>query len=88
MKLQIVSIRDIKTDAYTIPQFVASIPGWVRALTDAVNKAGNEDPIAMHAEDFEAWHLGEWDDNTAVFTTTPGDGFDRKQIVALGNLKR
>lgn len=88
MKLKIVAIRDIKTDTYTIPQFVASIPGWVRALTDAVNKPGSDDPICNHAEDFEAWELGEWDDNTAYFDVEhDGSAYDRKQIVALSSLK-
>lgn len=71
MKLQIVCLRDIKTDAHTVPQFVPHIEAWRRAISDAINRpdsqAANLD-FVKHPEDFEAYHLGEWDDNTAEFS--------------------
>lgn len=92
MKMQIVALRDIKTDSYSIPQFVANIPGWVRALGDVINERGSKETIAMHPEDFEAWHIGEFDDNNGkIYNFEDEDGFptdERKQIIALANLKR
>lgn len=72
MKLQIVCLRDIKTDAHTVPQFVPHLESWRRALSDAINKPDQralEMDFVRHPEDFEAYHLGEWDDASAAFST-------------------
>lgn len=72
MKMQIVCLRDIKTDAHTVPQFVPHIESWRRAISDAINKPDQQAAqfdFVKHPEDFEAYHLGEWDDQTAKFQT-------------------
>lgn len=68
--LQIVCIRDVKTDAYSAPQFILSIGGWLRGVGDVVNGEQNND-LAKHPEDFEAFHLGTWNDVSGTFELNP-----------------
>lgn len=63
MHLQIVTIRDLKTNTYSAPQFIHSIGGYLRGMGDVVN-GPKENDLAKHPEDFEVWHLGTWCDNT------------------------
>lgn len=90
MKFQIVTIRDVKTDSYSQPQCVVSIGGWLRALADEVNKEGNA--LSAHPEDYEAYHLGQWDDNSGEFTTHDGESdihkAHYKSLGAISNFKR
>lgn len=91
MKLQIVCLRDIKTEAHTTPQFVPHIESWRRALSDAINKPDQQTAqldFVKHPEDFEAYHLGEWDDNTASFDTGENDESEhfKKRICLLSEL--
>lgn len=92
MKLQIVVLRDIKTDAHTVPQFIAHIEAWRRALGDAINNPGPETAnleFVKHPEDFEAYHLGEWDDNTAAFHLEHDAGtFHPERLFLLSELVR
>lgn len=95
MILQVVCLRDIKTDTHSQPQFVPHIEAWRRAISDAVNgripEAKNQDFVA-HPEDFEAYHLGEWDDNTADFnflkvtSESPPMTFIKKRLFHLADL--
>lgn len=65
MKLQIIAIRDIATELYGSPAFVQTIAQGIRAFSDEVTKEGS--PFAKHPQDYELWHLGEFDDNNGVF---------------------
>lgn len=83
MLLHIVTIRDIQADCYSQPQYTPSIGGFIRGLADEVNSGKSESVLAKHPSDFEAWHLGTWDDNTNEFKF-----FDQpKSLGQLANLK-
>lgn len=66
MKLYIVAIRDAKVGGYRPPMFVPNIGACLRAIGDYVNTKDDND-IYKHPEDFEVFHLGTFDDETAVF---------------------
>ncbi len=65
MKMQIVAVRDIVSNAYSQPQFALHIGQAKRAFGDQCRS--NEGDMGRHPEDFEIWHLGEFDDNTGQF---------------------
>lgn len=73
MIMQIVALRDIKTNLFSQPQFIMSIEGWRRAIGDAIQDKKEPYDWVRHPEDFEAWHMGQYDDNTGEFTE-PKDG--------------
>lgn len=79
--MKILIMRDIKANAYGVPMFVASIGGAVRSFGDEINKSdGNA--LALHPEDYELYHVGEYNELTAEFK------FCEREQVALGsNLK-
>lgn len=66
MILYIVSVKDRVTDIYGQPIYMASLGGAIRSFGDAVN---NDEALKKHPEDYDLYHLGEFDDNTAEFVT-------------------
>lgn len=66
MRYKIVCVRDRVADVFGQPSFVLSIGAAVRSFGDQINqKDGN--PLSAHAEDFDLFQLGEFDDQTAEF---------------------
>lgn len=67
MKLAIIVIRDSAADVFSQPQFVASVGGFVRAFGDQIRKKEANDALGAHPQDFEAFHIGWYDDASADF---------------------
>jgi len=65
MILQAMAAYDKKARAFMTPFFVAHVDLGVRALAAAVNQAGA--PIAAFPEDYALYHLGTFNDESAVF---------------------
>lgn len=81
MKLQVVSIRDRAIDAFGRPAFVPALGAAVRGFGDEINRAGSE--MNAHPDDYDLYHLGEWDDATGEFTQ-----LKRPEQIAVGkNMK-
>jgi hypothetical protein len=76
--LKILTIRDIKADVYGNPVFSTSIGGAIRSFGDEVLKTDGN-PLSLHPADFELYHIGEFDPNTAEFNLI------KPQRVALGS---
>lgn len=71
MKHIIVAIRDIKTDSFFPPHFVRSTGGFLRQLADDVTqpqKGTLSETMNRHADQFEVYKLGEWEDQDGTFT--------------------
>lgn len=81
LTLQIVQLRDIKANTYLQPVFVHSVGAYIRELTDQVNSKDKQNPLSMHPGDFEAYHLGTWEDQKSKFELT-----DPKQLCVLSDL--
>lgn len=80
--LHVITVRDIKADAFGNPVFSPSTGVAIRSFADEINK-GDGNPFAMHPEDYELLHLGTWDPSTAEFQL-----FDKPKQLQLGsNLK-
>lgn len=69
MKLQIFSVRDIKISSFNQPNFAPSIGAAIRAFADEVNRKDDNNILNRHPEDFEMYHLGEFDTDTGVFSS-------------------
>ena len=67
MKFFVIVIRDSAAGAYSQPNFVSSVGAFVRAFGDRIKSGTKDDPMCQHPEDFEAFNLGDFDDNTAEF---------------------
>lgn len=88
MKLQIIALRDIKANVYGQPMFVPNIGAAIRNFGDQVQDP-NSGPLHKHPEDFELWHLGEYDDNDGSFYTDTGGGtFTAKQLAVGSNFRQ
>lgn len=66
MIYQILAIYDGKARAFLPPIYCSNVEVAVRALRDAANQAGHQ--IQRNPLDFTMFHLGVWDDETALFT--------------------
>lgn len=69
MKYLIVAIKDQAIDAFQ-PIFNVRAPGeGIRAFQDAINKPDN--PMNSHADDYDLYSLGTFDDTTGQLEPTP-----------------
>lgn len=82
MKMQIVVVRDIKANCFGQPNFVPNLGSSIRAFGDQCQdeKAG---VLFQHPEDFELYHIGEYDDGTGHI-----EMIDKQQIATGSNYKR
>lgn len=71
MKLFVIVIRDSAAGVYSQPNMVPNIGAFVRAFGDKIKSGDRTDPMCVHPEDFEAFNLGDFDDNTAQFNLLP-----------------
>lgn len=78
MVLQIVAVRDRAIGAFGQPNFVVSVGGATRSFSDEVNRADPQNAINRHADDFEFYHLGSYDDQHATF-----DLFEKPRMIAV-----
>lgn len=60
MKYQLLSIRDSKADYYNQVITLKTVDEGVRAFGELV--ADNRSMISKHPEDFDLYHIGEFDD--------------------------
>ena len=64
----ICSVFDSASRLYGQPFFVPAIAAAVRSVGDEANRAAADNALYQHPEDFEVFHLGEFDDVSGVFT--------------------
>lgn len=85
--MHIVAIRDTKTDSFFTPQFVRSIGGFLRQLGDDITRPQPgtiAETMKLHPDQFEAWHLGDWEDETGESTAPEGGA--KKRLVIISDL--
>lgn len=68
MRLIMCAVRDRAADAYARPMFVPSVGIAIRSFSDEVNRKAEDNQMYNHADDFDLYELGEYDDETAKFT--------------------
>lgn len=67
MKLQVFAVRDAKAQTFGNPFCFPTAGVALRSLASEVNKGGPDSMIAQHPDDFEIFHLGEFDPQVARF---------------------
>lgn len=69
MKYVVVVVRDSAAVVYGVPMFVGSIGAAIRSFSDEVQNPREGNMLNKHPEDFELYHLGDYDDAVAEFMT-------------------
>lgn len=65
---QVCAVRDSAMDAYARPFFVPTTNMAVRSFTDEVNRKAEDNAMYRHPEDYELYCLGQWNENTGIFS--------------------
>lgn len=71
MILQMFTVFDRAVQAFGRPFFVTHSGAAIRSFTDEVNNPQSE--FHKHPDDYDLYAIGEWDDNTGIFSTFPPD---------------
>lgn len=82
MKYKIIAVRDRVADIFGVPNFVVNLGAAIRGFGDEIKRPHSEErPNAFnqHPEDFDLYHLGDYDDESASF-----DMLERPNQIAVG----
>jgi hypothetical protein len=79
MKQIICTVKDRAADAYGRPMFVPSAGVAIRSFSDEINRNNAENQLFNHPDDFDLYELGEFDDNTALFSL-----HEQPKLLSLG----
>jgi len=66
MKLKVFTVYDVKIGAYAKPFLMITKGEALRGWLDVVNDPSTN--FNKHPEDYTLFEIGEWDDQTAMFT--------------------
>lgn len=67
MKL-IFAVKDQAAEAFGLPFFVNTRGEAMRSFTDEANSNEPNSAIGRHPEDYELWHIGEYDEVKGIVT--------------------
>jgi len=79
MKQIICTVKDRAADAYGRPMFVPSAGVAIRSFSDEINRNNADNQLYNHPDDFDLYELGEFDDNTGLFTL-----HEQPKLLSLG----
>ncbi len=79
MKLVLCTVKDRAADAFGRPMFVRSIGEAIRSFSDEVNRKDADNQLYNHPDDFDLYELGEFDDNTGLFSL-----HEQPKLLSLG----
>lgn len=80
MKRVIVAVYDNASQMFGQPFFVTAIGQALRSFTDEVNRPAQDNQLYQHPEDFSLYHIGYFEEETAVFTP-PDEGVGPRRLV-------
>lgn len=72
MRLFVLSVRDAKANSFGQPFFSTSLGQAERSFSDEVNRAAQDNILYLHPDDFELFHLGFFDTDSAEFEQLAG----------------
>lgn len=82
MIIYAIGLRDIKANQHLPPMFTPNIAVGLRDLADMVNDKAGTMVWQKHPEDFEIYHLFDWETDTGKI-----DQEHYKQLMVLSALK-
>jgi hypothetical protein len=62
----IVALKDTAARVFGVPFVVQAAPQAVRSLRDEVNSKDSTSDVRNHPDDFELYHVANFDDDTGV----------------------
>lgn len=65
--LKCVSVYDSKSESFASPFFVPTLGVASRSFVDEVKRVDPSNMLNSHPEDFELFHVGDFDTDTGVF---------------------
>ena len=65
-KLIVLAVRDRAADVFGRPFYVPSLGAGIRSFSDYINSK-EDGEMQKHPEDFDLYHLAEFDDESGVF---------------------
>lgn len=71
MIYQIVSVHDRAADAFGRPIFALAIGQAIRSFQDEINRIAPDNEMNRHPEDFDLFHIGNFDDQSGDFENLP-----------------
>ena len=83
MRYYVCAMRDSASDAFGVPMFMASLGQATRSFADEVNRSAENNMLNKHPEDFELFHIGYYDDQTATF-----EAVERRSLIRGADAKR
>jgi len=75
----ICTVKDRAADAFGRPMFVPSTGVAIRSFSDEINRNNAENQLYNHPDDFDLYELGQFDDNTGLFSL-----HDQPKLLSLG----
>jgi len=75
----ICTVKDRAADAFGRPMFVPSTGVAIRSFSDEINRNNAENQLFNHPDDFDLYELGQFDDNTGLFTL-----HEQPKLLSLG----
>lgn len=75
----ICTVKDRAADAFGRPMFVPSTGVAIRSFSDEINRNNADNQLYNHPDDFDLYELGQFDDNTGLFTL-----HDQPKLLSLG----
>jgi hypothetical protein len=79
MKQIICTVKDRAADAYGRPMFVPSAGVAIRSFSDEINRNNADNQLYNHPDDFDLYELGEFDDNSGLFSL-----HEQPKLLSLG----
>lgn len=70
MVLFVCAMFDSATQAYGRPIFVNAPGQAMRSFQDEINRPAADNDLNKHPDDFELWHLANYDDTHGTFTSS------------------
>lgn len=68
MIIKIICVRDRAANVYGTPYFAAALGQAIRGFADEINRNEQGNTLSQHPEDFDLYHLGEYNDQDGSFT--------------------
>lgn len=75
----VVSVRDRAANAFGRPAYVASEGAGIRSFMDEINREAPDNVMHQHADDFDLFCLGTWNDETGFLQQ-----YDVPKQIAVG----
>lgn len=66
------AVRDSAMQAFAQPAFVPSVGVAVRSFSSEVNRKDPQNVLSQHPEDFELWHVADWNEEAGAFSVPEG----------------